>query len=425
MKEYRSYIRKTIDDIQDSIDDFYQNQYLPLLDRSTVFANSLPYYTKNEDGLYVLERLNGEDSIKFENIMNLSALESFNGNEYNLPVYVIDFCSGSVFSNKKSLMVFDRDTPLKILDIPFNLLSKFVSKIELPQSCFDLVDIVSSENVLDLSNLKGVDFTEFIVSDTELTLFGVVGIKNKCTKSKFDTLNLTTVTSFDNSTEPYFQDCEIKSLAISNTTLIKSKSKLCVGCKIDELLIYDNKDIDIYSRDVLDYRKTMEEQEICCFEGCTINKVTIVSNVLLSHTFKTCYINDLELSPRDNENGLVLDSMAVSYSSFNSKQHLNVSKLGLKAFYVCVINQAKGQNYKSLELYVKDIPDEESVSNAMGGFEECCGNYEVLDCTSDGVKDTILFDENGLLNDDVVYNTLYALLNRGNPHFITLPKEFK
>lgn len=429
--KYRSYIVDFLDEAYPEIENFYENEYKSLLGRSTSMSLEISEYTKNEDGLFVLENINGDDSMHFENVINLTSLETYTGNAFEVSPYVVDFCSGRTLIVKKPILLFSKDTSMKILDIDFNLLNKFVNRIDIPERCFDLTGIPLKENVLDLSHLSYVDFTDFLAGDIDFSLFGVSGIKNKCIGSKFNTLNLTTVKTFDSTTDPYFTDCNIKYLAISHDTLINSKSTFCLGCNIDELLIYDTRDINSKSDEFQSYINKMIDMNIYCFKTCNIKKLVLVSNLLSSNMFSACTIEDMEISPRDNNNGFEIHEKAISYSTFNCRTQLNVSKLSNGSFYQCVINKDLSKDYKvnfykPLILYVKDIPDEHSVSDAMSSFVDCYGNFEVLDCTVDTVSEnTPLFDNNGEINDDIIYNTLYAMLYRGATHYIVLPKEFR
>ena len=48
----------------------------------------------------------------------------------------------------------------------------------------------------------------------------------------------------------------------------------------------------------------------------------------------------------------------------------------------------------------------------------------MLDCTGDGVNSSVqIFSDNKDVSDDVVYNTLYAMLFRGSKHYIELPED--
>lgn len=429
--KYRSYLVETVDEVYKDIESFYYNDYKEYVGRESMLRLPIIEYTKNDDDLFVLENINGDISMGFENVVNLTSLETFSGNAFEIGPYVIDFCSGRTLNTKKPMLLFNKDTSMKILDLNFTLLNKFVHRIDIPEKCFDLTGIPLKENVLDLSQLSSVDFTKFLAGDVEFSLFGVGGIKNKCVGSTFNTLNLTTVRTFDSTTEPYFEDCKIKCLAISNDTLINSKSMFCMNCTIDELLIYDTRDIDTESQRVKEYISMMIEKNLYCFQTCNIKKLALVSNLLSSNMFRSCSIDDMEISPRNNDDGIEIDKKAISYSTFNCRKQLNVSKLAYCAFYQCVINKDIGKDYKvnfykPLILYVKNIPDEDSVSDAMSSFVDCYGNFEVLDCTVDTVVENApLFDNDGEVNDDVIYNTLYAMLYRGAIHYITLPKEFK
>jgi hypothetical protein len=431
-EKYRSYIVQAIDEIYDNIINFYNNDYKEFVVRNRCLGTAIPEYTINSDGLCVLESVNGNETIGFENVINLTALETYTDNIFYCKECVVDFCSGRKLTNKKSLMIIDKNSPMTILDINFNLLSSFVNMLELPQKCYDLSGVTAEDNMLDLSQLSYVDFTKFLSGDINFTLLGVKGIKNKCINSTFNTLLLNDIRNLEGLSEPYFTKCRIKSLSISNEMLLNAKSVLFKDCIIDELLISDISFIDRNSAEFKEYAEKMTSLDLYSFNTCTIKKLSLVSNVLLSHTFRSCTIADMEISPTDNNNsGLYLEEMAISYSTFNTRQKLNISRLSESAFYGCVINKDIGKGYKTtynkpLILSVIQIPDEQSVADAMSAFVDCYGNYEVLDSTAESVsKGTDLFDDNGEVNDDVIYNTLYAILYRGATHYITLPKEFK
>lgn len=427
---YRKGLIDTLASVIDKIDDFYQTVYIPAKERSTTLGSDFPDYKVDDNGLYVLENINGETSLNFENIVNLTSLETLEATTFLLGNFVIDFTHGRTLPIKKNLLTFPKDTIMKIIDIDFNKLYSFVHKIELPQCIFDLKDVSDKENILDLFQLRNIDFETFLAGDIELNTGGIKGIKNTCSHSTFKNINLSNVKYFDDTTEPYFVDCHMNQFMISNLGILNAKSAICDGCEIGELLIYDVVPLDKKSESYIAYKDRLSQDKFYAFKDCNIQKVTLVSNILLSNTFKSCGIESFEMSSTDDF-GIELEENAISYSTFNSVQKLNVARLAQSSFVSCVINKNLSLEYNSclyrpLQLYVRCIPDENAVADSGLGFEDCYGHFEVLDCTADNIDvDSGLFDNDGLVDDDVIYNTLYAMLYKTNPNFIILPKEFR
>lgn len=431
--KYRGHLVKMLDEVYDELNSFYEYEYIACKERSDVLGAEVCLYRKNEDGLFVLESVNGDSTMSFENIVNLTGLETFSGNVFTVQPYVVGFIYGRYLNNKKNMIEISKDTGLTILDINFNVLSQFTHRLSLPQKCFNLDSIEDKDNILDLADMSKVDFTKFIVSDSALTLRGVKGIYNRCYGSTFGALNLTGLSDFYGASvsregynwEAYFISCHIKSLIISNTTLINAACTLFKDCVIDELVIYDKEGIDLGSELLEIYREKMADNDCYVFNRCEITNFSIVSNIILSNSFSLCTINTLNISSKDNSVGIHIDMNAFVGTSFTSSQSINVSRLAQSAFNSCVVNAAENNRVsRPFVLYVKDIPDDGAVADAVNGFMDCVGNYEVLYCGGDGVSSNVeIFNESGELTDDAIYNTIYAMLFRGATHYIQLPKD--
>lgn len=428
--KYRKELIQGLVECMDKIDDFYNTVYIPSKERNTTLGLPFCSYYINEDGLYVLENINGDNSLNFENIINLTSLETLDGTTFTLGNFVIDFICGRTLPVKKNLLIFPVDTALKLIDIDFSMLSKFVHKIELPQKVFNLISVDDKDNILDLSRLSKINFIDFLAGNIELNTADLLGLKNQCINSTFNSINLSHVRIFDDTTEPYFVNCNMKEFIISNKGILNARSAICKDCDIEELLIYDSLELNKGKDDYIKYKDMLSKDEFYAFKGCNIKKVTLVSNLLLSNTFKSCSIDNFEMSPT-SDIGIELEENAISYSTFNSVQRLNVARLAQSAFVSCVINKNLSNKfssgfYKPLQLYVKLVPDDNAVADSGLGFEDCYGNFEVLNCTAQNIDaNSGMFDNDGKIDDDVIYNTLYAMLYKTGSHYINLPKEFK
>lgn len=425
---YRKHLVTLLNTVYANLDDFYENSYKVSKDREAMLGISTSDYSKNEDGLFVLDNVNGDDSLHFENVVNLTGLETFLGNTFVIQPFVVDFIHGRYLANKKNMLEISNETCLKLVDINFHMLYQFASKLTVPDVCFKLDTLDDEDNVINLSLLSDVDFTSFIISKSPFTLQGLKGVCNCCKGATFNILNLSQCNKFfgflKGDISAYFKNCHMSSVIISSKSFLNAGWCLFESCTIDELIIYDSQDINLDSELYKSYKDLMAESGKAIFTACEIGVVSISSNVLLSNLFSLCTINRLSVAPRDPVSGVQIDENAFLNTVFNSVQDLNVSRLGYGAFNACVINMSANRVSRPLVLYVKDIPDRKAVADASNGFLDCAGDYEVLDCTGDGVNSNAqIFSDTQTDSDDVIYNTLYAMLFRGSKHYIELPSD--
>ena len=426
--KYRKHIVTMLDTVYDELSEFYENSYKEAKEREDVMGLYTSEYYKDEDGLFVLNNVNGEDSLHFENIVNLTGLETFIGSTFVIQPFVVDFIYGRYLPSRKNMLELSDETCLTLVDINFSTLNKFANKLSLPETCFKTDKLDKDDNVINLAWLSNVDFPNFIISKSPFTLQGLQGVCNCCNGSKFGTLNLSHCTKFYGSLKgeisAYFVKCNISSLIISSKSFLNVGWGLFESCTIEELIIYDSTDIDLDSELYRSYVELMEESGRAIFTSCEIGSLSISSNVILSNMFSLCTINKLAVVPRNPEEGIQIDSNALLNTVFTCVQNLNVSRLGQSAFNACVVNVDSTKLSRPFVLYVKSVPDRMAVADAINGFLECAGDYEVLDCTGDGVNSSVqIFSDNKDVSDDVVYNTLYAMLFRGSKHYIELPED--